>query len=87
MILLIAYLAIGWIGARDAKPLVAVGLLWLILMLCFEVGVGRAVGLSWERIIADYVPWQGGFMIGGMVILALSPLIAARLRTPRHSDA
>jgi len=80
MILLIAYVTIGWIGAREFKQLVAVGLLWFILMLCFEVGVGRAFGLSWERIIADYVPWQGGFMIIGMTILALSPLIAARLR-------
>lgn len=80
MILLIAYVTIGWIGAREFKQLAAVGLLWFILMLCFEVGVGRAFGLSWERIIADYVPWQGGFMIIGMTILALSPLIAARLR-------
>jgi hypothetical protein len=87
MILLISYAAIGGIGAKDAKPLVAVGLLWLILMVGFEILVGRAFGLSWERIISDYVPWQGGFMIVGMIVLALSPSIAVGLRSLRYRDA
>jgi hypothetical protein len=84
MILLIAFAAIGWIGAKEKKALIAVGLLWLVLMVCFEVAVGRAFGLAWERILSDYLPWQGGFMIVGMTILALSPLIASRLRFAGH---
>ncbi|MEI6847250.1 MAG: hypothetical protein WCK32_04310 [Chlorobiaceae bacterium] len=81
MILLIACAATGWIGAKATRTLLAVGIVWFALMLCFEVVVGRAFGLSWQRIISDYLPWQGGFMIVGMTILALSPLIAVRLRS------
>jgi hypothetical protein len=84
MILLIAYITIDWIGARKATALVAVGTLWLVLMLTFEVTLGRALGLSWERIMSDYVPSQGGLMIVGMAFLALSPSIAFRLRSRRH---
>jgi hypothetical protein len=86
MILLIAYATIGWIGARTTRALVGIGLLWLVLMLSFEISLGLAFGLSWERIISDYVPWKGGFMIVGMTILALSPLIAARLRFSRNCN-
>jgi len=84
MILLIAYITIDWIGARKARALVAVGMLSFVLMLTFEVTLGRALGLSWERIMSDYVPSQGGLMIVGMAFLALSPSIAFRLRSRRH---
>jgi hypothetical protein len=80
MILLIAFLTIRWIGATAIRQQLLVGLVWLIPMLCFEIGVGRAFGMSWERILADYLPWQGGYMVLGMTILFLSPLITARLR-------
>jgi hypothetical protein len=84
LILLIAYLTIDWIGACKLRALVAVGTLWVVLMLAFEVTLGRALGLSWERIVSDYVPSQGGLMIVGIAILALSPSIAFRLRSRRH---
>lgn len=80
LILLVAMATIRWIGARDARSLLAVGLLWLGLMLCFEVGVGRAFGMAWTRILADYLPWKGGYMVLGMAVLVLSPWIATRLR-------
>jgi hypothetical protein len=84
IILLIVYLTIDWIGARKASALAAVGTFWLVLMLAFEVTLGRAFGLSWERIVSDYVPSQGGLMIVGMTVLVLSPFIAFRLRSRRH---
>ena len=84
MILAITYFTIDWVGASKAKQLAAVGTLWLVLMLILEVTLGRALGLSWERIVSDYVPSQGGFMIVGMTVLALSPSIAFRLRSRRH---
>ena len=86
MILLIAYAAIGWIGARGTRPLLTLGLMWVLLMILFEVGVGRALGLSWARIISDYIPWKGGFMLLGMLVLAFSPLIATRLRSLHSSN-
>lgn len=87
MILVIAYAAVGWIGATGTRALLAVGLMWLVLMVAFEVGLGRAFGFSWARIAEDYLLWKGGFMPLGMLVLALSPLIAAHLRRRRQSAA
>ena len=83
MILLIAVLTIGWIGARRPRSLAALGGLWLVLMLAFEVTLGRAFGLSWARIAADYRPSEGGFMLVGMAVLALAPTLAFRFQSRR----
>ncbi len=77
----IAWFSIRWIGARQTRQLLAVGLAWLALMLLFEVGLGRLVmGLSWTKILSAYDPRQGGLLSIGMLFLAFSPLLAARLR-------
>ena len=81
MILGIAWLFVTWVRATTRPQLLAVGLLWLVLMLAFEIGLGRAVGSSWERILSDYDPRQGGLMIMGMGVLLLAPLLAARGRS------
>jgi hypothetical protein len=77
LILGIAWLSVTWIRATTRPQLLAVGLVWVVLMLAFEVGLGRAVGASWERILSDYDPRQGGLMILGMGVLVLAPLLAA----------
>jgi hypothetical protein len=71
--------------ASSLFELLGVGSIWVILMLGFEIGLGRLVmGYSWERIASDYNLAEGGLLPIGMLILALSPLIAARLRTARE---
>lgn len=84
MILMIAYSTINWIGASTGRQRAAVGALWVVLMLVFEVTLGRALGLSWERIASDYLPSQGGLMIVGTTVLALAPTIAFRLQSRRR---
>ncbi len=84
IILGIAWLSVTWIRATTRPQLLAVGLVWLVLMLAFEIGLGRAVGASWERILSDYDPRQGGLMILGMGVLLLAPLLAARGRIERR---
>ena len=70
-----------WPGPTRARDLLAVGLLWLVLTLGFEILVGRlVVGASWERLAADYNVLEGGLLPFGMLVLLLSPLIAGRLR-------
>lgn len=83
IILAIAWLLTGWVGAKTTPQSFAVGGIWLILMLAFEVGLGRGLGFSWERIWSDYDPTRGGLMILGMTVLFLSPLLAARTRAWR----
>lgn len=84
IILAIAYFTIHWIRASRKSELLAVGLLWLVLMVSFETTLGRIFGLTWERILSDYLPSKGGFMVLGMVFLLLSPMIAFRLKARSH---
>ena len=81
LILSIAYLSIRWIGARSTISLLQVGLVWLGLMVLFEISFGRlVVGASWQRLASDYNILQGGLLPFGLAVLGLSPLIVARLR-------
>ena len=81
IILAIALMTVRWIGATRTADLLAVGVLWLVLTLAFEMLFGRfVVGASWERISADYNVPQGGLLPFGMLILLLSPLIAGKIR-------
>jgi hypothetical protein len=82
LILGIATLSIRWLGPRTARQALAIGMLWLLWMLTFEVGLGWALGTPWSRVAADYDPSQGGFMLFGMAALLLAPTIAARIRNP-----
>ena len=81
IILVIATVFVRWIGATRPAHLLTVGFLWLGLTLAFEVLFGRFVmGVSWERLAADYNVLEGGLLPFGMLILLLSPVIAAKVR-------
>jgi hypothetical protein len=81
IILAIALVFVRWIGATRTTDLLAVGFLWLALTLAFEVAFGRfVVEASWERLAADYNVLEGGLLPFGMLVLLLSPLIAAKVR-------
>ena len=41
IVLMIAWLSVPWIGAVNTPELLTVGALWLVLMLGFDVAVGR----------------------------------------------
>jgi hypothetical protein len=81
IILMVALACIRWIGANGKRQLLGVGILWLFLMLGFEVAFGRFVLVfSWNRIASDYNLLSGGFLPIGLLILAAAPLIAAKIR-------
>ena len=81
IIMAIVYLSIRWIGVRRNGSLIAVGTTWLVLTLAFELCLGHFVfGYSRERVGADFNVWRGGLLPVGLLILALSPLIADKLR-------
>jgi hypothetical protein len=54
----------------------AVGI-WLTLTLAFEIGLGRAAGMSWDRIATDFDPRRGGFLGLGMLIILVAPRVLA----------
>ena len=80
IILGIATAFIRWISPPSTRATLAIGVLWLVLTLTFEVAFGRATGASWARIAEDYDLLRGGLLPIGMLVLALAPLIAVRLR-------
>ena len=81
LIFLVTWLAIGWIGMRRTRTLLAAGALWVVLMLAFEILLGRAVfGFGWERIAAEFDVSRGGLMGFGLAALLLMPLVTARMR-------
>jgi hypothetical protein len=48
-----------------------------------EFYLGRlALGLPWDRITEDYDPARGGFLGFGLLFMAVSPLLAAKI--PGH---
>jgi hypothetical protein len=84
IIFAVACLCIRWIAARTTLQLLGVGVLWVVLTVLFEIGLGRLVlGLPLERIAEDYDPARGGFLASGLLFMAVSPLLAARLRGPK----
>ncbi len=84
IIVVFAYFTIIWIGARRDSSLFLVGFIWLALTVAFEILFGRFVmGLSWERLSADYNVIKGGLMPLGLLVLLFSPMIASKLRRER----
>lgn len=84
IILAMAYCTIRWIGATRLSRLFLVGFIWLTLTVAFEILFGRfVIGLSWERLGADYNMVNGGLMPLGLLVLFFSPVIAAKLRAIR----
>ena len=81
LVLAIATLFVRWLQASRVSQLIGVGVLWLLLTVVFEIALGRFIfAYSWERIAADYNLLKGGLMPIGLVLLTLSPLIAAKIR-------
>lgn len=79
----VAYLLIRWMRAETTKALFAVGLLWLVLTVLFEFGLGLFVlNYSWERMLEDYDISRGGLMGFGLAFMLFAPLLAAKL----HDD-
>jgi hypothetical protein len=81
MILAIAVASVRWIGAASVAALLGIGLFWLGLTLGFEILLGRVLmGYSWERMASDYNLLKGGLLPMCLLVLTMSPLLAARVR-------
>jgi hypothetical protein len=83
LVLAVAVLCSRWLGARTPAAQFKTGLLWMLLMLGFELLIGRLRGFGWARIAAEFDPSQGGPMLLGLLLMALAPWLAARMRPPR----
>jgi len=80
LIFVIAWLTARWMGASSSRQQFRVGAYWVILTLIFELSLGRALGMSWSHILADYNPLRGGYMLFGLAFMFLTPWITRKLR-------
>jgi hypothetical protein len=88
LILMVTYVFIDWIAAKNTLQLTIAGVLWVLLTLAFEIGVGRFVlDYSWGRVLSDFNIAEGGLLGAGLLIMGLAPRITASLRRVRASKA
>jgi hypothetical protein len=80
LIILVFWLTLKWLGPQPVRRWWQLGLLWLGLTLVFELGLGRATGMSWDRIASDFDPRRGGLLAFGMLVIAVAPRILAARR-------
>jgi len=81
ILLAIAWACVPWIGAVWRTELLAVGALWLALMLAFDIAFGRRVfKASWQRIGGEFDLRRGGLLGLGMPFVLFASLLAATLR-------
>ena len=87
LIFAITCLTIRWIGARTKRALFAVGMMWALLTLAFEFGLGYFVlGYTRERLFEDYDVSRGGLMGLGIAFMLFAPYLGARLRGLRFNS-
>jgi len=80
IIFVIAWLSVRWIGAGTLRAQLQVGAAWVALIVAFEIGLGSALGYTRERILSDYDPSAGGYMLFGLLFMLLAPALAAQAR-------
>lgn len=79
----ITWICMRWMRIRTTLGSLAVGVLWVLLTLAVEFGLGRALGLSWSRLFSDYDLLHGGLMPLGLAFMALTPWLVRRLQLRR----
>jgi len=81
LIFAVTFLFIQWMAAKTKLQFLAVGLLWGVLTILFEIVLGRLIlGLPWDRLTEDYDVTRSGFMGVGLLFMAAAPWLAAWLR-------
>ena len=82
VILFIGWFTVPWIGPGSYRECLLLGLIWLLLMLAYDIAFGRFVfHYSWGRIAADFNLRRGNFLAIGMLVIFLTPLLVAKLHT------
>jgi hypothetical protein len=90
LITLVFWFTLKWLGPQSVRRWWKIGAMWLALTLAFEIGLGRAMGMSWDRIVSDFDPWRGGLLGFGMLVILVAPRILAERRgllENRHRSA
>ena len=77
---LVFWFTLKWLGSQPVRRWWIFGLFWLAITLAFEIGLGRATGMSWDRIASDFDPRRGGLLAFGMLAILVAPRLLAQRR-------
>jgi hypothetical protein len=80
VILAVTSVTLPWLGAHRLSQLIGVGLGWFVLTLAFEFSFGRFQGKSWPSMLEAYSFQDGNLWPVVLLVTALAPYLAARLR-------
>jgi hypothetical protein len=80
LVLFATWALIRWIGFTSTRSLLALGTIWAVLTFFLEIAVGFLRGFDWPRIMAEIDPTQGRLLIYSLIVMLLTPLVAAKLR-------
>jgi hypothetical protein len=81
LIVLVAWVAVPWIGPETSRLAFAVGVLWLGLTLAFEFGAGHWLfRRSWAELLVDYNLASGRIWPLVLVATLLAPILAGKWR-------
>lgn len=83
----LTWLFLSWIRIRSARAALAIGALWVLLTLVFEMVLGRLTGVGWPRILSDYDLTQGGLMPLGLLAMGMTPWAVRKLQAGRAARA
>jgi hypothetical protein len=86
IIVFVLWLTLPWLGPQSDRRWWELGLLWLTLTLAFEITLGRAAGMSWDRIASDFDPRRGGILALGMIVILVAPRVLADRRGLRSGS-
>jgi hypothetical protein len=81
LVLLVTLSLFRWMKANTSRLQFIIGGSWVALTVTFEILLGRATGARWDRLLSDYNPAQGGFMLLGLALMFLAPWLVARWLT------
>ncbi len=81
LILGMAYLTLPWFGRGPVTSYAVIGIGWLCLTLVFEFTFGRIVqGKPWPELFEAYMFKDGNIWPIVLLVTALAPYVAARIR-------
>jgi hypothetical protein len=81
LIMLVTWLAIGWVGPATVGQAWSVGALWLALTLGFEFLAGHYLfGRPWSVLLEEYDVSRGRIWVLVLIVVLLAPLWTARMK-------
>ncbi len=80
IILVLAYLLVSWVGGQGSRQFLLIGVGWLVLTLIFEFSFSLSRGAELSKLVEAYTFKGGNLWPVVLVVTAVSPWLAARLR-------